>query len=272
MARFEREAQMLAALNHSNIAAIYGIEQGGIEQGAIVMELVEGEDLAGPLPIDTAIAYARQIALGLDAAHERGIIHRDLKPANIKVTSEGVVKLLDFGLAKATEETGDNPVNSPTMSLTMTRRALSSAPRRTWRRSRRAARRSTSARTSGRSAWSYEMLTRRELLWRRGDDYGRDRGCGDARAGLERLDASFYAVAVRPRGEELTVEAPVKLFEIGMSERAGGNFRAQPGRPAHRAQLDGAQRRPSPDCAGGLDGVAGREAMTRSPSRPKRQP
>ena len=81
MARFEREAQMLAALNHPNIAAIYGIEQG-----AIVMELVEGEDLAGSLPIETAIAYARQIVAGLEAAHEKGIIHRDLKPANIKVT------------------------------------------------------------------------------------------------------------------------------------------------------------------------------------------
>src|SRR5438045_473350 len=80
MARFEREAQMLAALNHPNIAAIYGIEQG-----AIVMELVEGEDLKGPVPADTAIAYARQIAIALEAAHEKGIIHRDLKPANIKV-------------------------------------------------------------------------------------------------------------------------------------------------------------------------------------------
>ena len=73
--RFEREAQVLASLNHPNIAAIYGIEQG-----AIIMELVEGADLAGPVPIDTAIDYARQIAAGLEAAHERGIVHRDLKP------------------------------------------------------------------------------------------------------------------------------------------------------------------------------------------------
>src|SRR5882724_4923436 len=100
MARFEREAQLLASLNHPNIAAIYGIEQG-----AIVMELVEGEDLRGPVPVDTAIAYARQIAIALEAAHEKGIIHRDLKPANIKVTPDGVVKLLDFGLAKAGDET-----------------------------------------------------------------------------------------------------------------------------------------------------------------------
>src|SRR3954454_14187610 len=80
MARFEREAQVLASLNHPNIAAIYGIEQG-----AIVMELVEGEDLQTPLPLQTALDYARQIADALEAAHEKSIIHRDLKPANIKV-------------------------------------------------------------------------------------------------------------------------------------------------------------------------------------------
>jgi serine/threonine protein kinase len=86
MARFEREALMLAALNHPNIAAIYGIEQG-----AIVMELVEGSELNGPLPVDTAISRTRQIAAGLEAAHEKGVIHRDLKPANIRVTADGVV-------------------------------------------------------------------------------------------------------------------------------------------------------------------------------------
>src|SRR5690242_7861135 len=81
LARFAREAQVLASLNHPNIADIYGIEQN-----AIVMELVEGDDLKGPVPVDTALAIARQIAAGLEAAHERGIIHRDLKPANIKIT------------------------------------------------------------------------------------------------------------------------------------------------------------------------------------------
>lgn len=119
MARFEREAQVLAALNHPNIAQIYGIEQG-----ALIMELVEGEDLHGPVPIETALDYARQIAAGLEAAHEKGIIHRDLKPANIKVTGNGTVKLLDFGLAKAGVEsaavTGQSPTQSPTLSLAMT--------------------------------------------------------------------------------------------------------------------------------------------------------
>src|SRR5499427_8288239 len=115
VARFEREAQLLAALNQPNIAAIYGIEQN-----ALVMELVEGHNLHGPLPVKTALDYARQIAAALEAAHEKGIVHRDLKPANIKITPDGTVKLLDFGLAKSTEETSGNLSNSPTISLTMT--------------------------------------------------------------------------------------------------------------------------------------------------------
>jgi serine/threonine-protein kinase len=119
MQRFEREAQVLASLNHPNIAAIYGVEQG-----AIVMELVEGQNLKGPVPVETAVDYARQIASGLEAAHEKGVVHRDLKPANIKVTPDGVVKLLDFGLAKASEAAvsgaGASPTMSPTLSLEMT--------------------------------------------------------------------------------------------------------------------------------------------------------
>jgi len=117
MARFEREAQVLASLNHPNIAAIYGIEQG-----AIVMELIEGANPSGPLPLDTVIDYARQIAAGLEAAHEKGIVHRDLKPANIKVTAGGQIKILDFGLAKASEAApqSGNPSISPTLSLGMT--------------------------------------------------------------------------------------------------------------------------------------------------------
>ena len=103
MARFAREAQVLASLNHPNIASIYGLEDR-----AIVMELIEGETLAGRLPIETALKYAGEIIDALKAAHEKGIVHRDLKPANIKITPEGVVKVLDFGLAKAaSDEPGD---------------------------------------------------------------------------------------------------------------------------------------------------------------------
>jgi serine/threonine protein kinase len=106
-ARFQREAELLAALNHPNIAAIYGVEES-TGATAIVMELVAGETLAeiiarGAVPVDEALGMARQIAEALEAAHERGVIHRDLKPANIKLTPEGKVKVLDFGLAKALE-------------------------------------------------------------------------------------------------------------------------------------------------------------------------
>src|SRR5829696_5031043 len=109
LARFDREAKTLAALNHPNIAAIYGLEKSsGIT--ALVMELVEGPTLAdriaqGAVPVDEALPIARQIAEALEAAHEQGIIHRDLKPANIKLRPDGTVKVLDFGLAKLTAPT-----------------------------------------------------------------------------------------------------------------------------------------------------------------------
>jgi serine/threonine protein kinase len=107
MARFQREAKVLASLSHPNIATIYGLEDSGTTR-ALVMELVEGPTLAdrikaGPIPVDEAIRIARQIADALEYAHERGIIHRDLKPANIKVAPDDTVKVLDFGLAKALE-------------------------------------------------------------------------------------------------------------------------------------------------------------------------
>ena len=125
LARFEREAKVLASLNHPNIAAIYGLEKSG-DQRALVLELVEGPTLAerigqGALALEEALPIAAQIAEALEAAHEQGVVHRALKPVNIKVTPEGVVKVLDFELAKAVSEgqgsgIGDqNGSDSPTM-------------------------------------------------------------------------------------------------------------------------------------------------------------
>ena len=123
--RFDREARLLAALNHPHVASIYGFEDAnGIQ--AIVLELVDGETLAerlrrGPLPFAEALALARQIADALDAAHEKGIIHRDLKPSNIKITPDGVVKVLDFGLAKVVG--GERAASDPTGMSTVTNQA-----------------------------------------------------------------------------------------------------------------------------------------------------
>ena len=130
LARFQREAKTLASLNHPNIAIIHGLEQAG-DVHALVMELVEGEDLSqriarGAIPLDEALPIAKQIADALEAAHEQGIIHRDLKPANIKVRSDGTVKVLDFGLAKAMEPAaGSSP--SLSMSPTITTPAMTQA-------------------------------------------------------------------------------------------------------------------------------------------------
>ena len=131
LARFQREAQLLASLNHPHIGGIYGLEDGG-DVRALVMELVEGPTLAdriasGPVPLDEALPIARQIAEALEAAHEQGIIHRDLKPANIKVRPDGTVKVLDFGLAKAFDPAGGSRPNatmSPTLSLHATHAGL----------------------------------------------------------------------------------------------------------------------------------------------------
>jgi len=129
LARFEREAKMLAALNHPNIAAIYGLEEAD-GKPFLVLELVEGDTLAeriakGPIELEGALKVAQQIALALEAAHDQGIVHRDLKPANVKLTPNGKVKVLDFGLAKAWEPTaasGSGPLltASPTLSHQMT--------------------------------------------------------------------------------------------------------------------------------------------------------
>ena len=131
LARFQREAQVLASLNHSGIAAIYGIEEDEAEgTRALVLELVEGPTLAdriaqGPIPLDEALPIAKQIAEALEAAHEAGVIHRDLKPANIKVRDDGTVKVLDFGLAKALDTRPDSdPSQSPTLTAAATQMGM----------------------------------------------------------------------------------------------------------------------------------------------------
>jgi serine/threonine-protein kinase len=119
--RFEREARSIAQLNHPNICTLFDVGPN-----FLVMEFVEGETLGGPLPIPACVSYARQIAEAIEAAHDKGIIHRDLKPANIKVTPEGSIKVLDFGLAKAfdTEVASAPGPDSPTLSMTMTRAGM----------------------------------------------------------------------------------------------------------------------------------------------------
>jgi serine/threonine protein kinase len=135
VARFTREAQVLASLNHPNIAAIYGIETPSTGSGpanALVMELVDGEDLSaiiarGPIALADALPIAKQIADALEAAHEQGIVHRDLKPQNIKARPDGTVKVLDFGLAKAMDPvgaSGADAMNSPTMTGRMTQMGI----------------------------------------------------------------------------------------------------------------------------------------------------
>ena len=121
LARFAREAKVLASLNHPHIAQIYGIEDG-----ALVMELVPGDTLRGPLPVATALEYARQIAEALEAAHEKGVVHRDLKPGNVMVTPEGVIKVLDFGLAAVGDpaSSGADPATSPTLTVRATQAGM----------------------------------------------------------------------------------------------------------------------------------------------------
>ena len=121
VARFEREATTLASINHPHVAQIYGIARGADDRPVLVMEYVEGEDLAtrirrSRLPVDEALAVGRQVAAALEAAHEIGVVHRDLKPANVRVRSDGVVKVLDFGLARTvTPSPTDRDASSPTI-------------------------------------------------------------------------------------------------------------------------------------------------------------
>jgi serine/threonine protein kinase len=135
LARFEREAKLLASLNHPNIAQVYGLEDSGSTR-ALVMELVEGPTLAarieqGAIPLHEMLPIARQIADALESAHEQGVIHRDLKPANIKLRPDGTVKVLDFGLAKLTDPASGSSQASAVTSPAMTRAGLAWARPRT---------------------------------------------------------------------------------------------------------------------------------------------
>jgi Tol biopolymer transport system component len=130
LSRFEREAKLLATLNHAHIAAVHSLDE---TDGTlyIAMELVEGESLearlkTGPIPLEEALTYGLQIASALEAAHEKGVVHRDLKPANIMLTSEGMIKVLDFGLAKAFAGNPNeaSPAHSPALSVAMTQQGL----------------------------------------------------------------------------------------------------------------------------------------------------
>ena len=130
LVRFEREAKLLASLNHPNIAAIYGLEEDNGKR-FLVLELVEGDTLAerlkhGAIPVEESLKLALQIAEALEAAHEKGVIHRDLKPLNIKVTPDGKIKVLDFGLAKAFAGDGSdaNVSQSPTLSMAATQQGV----------------------------------------------------------------------------------------------------------------------------------------------------
>jgi len=158
LARFEREAKVLAALNHPNIATIHGLEDR-----AIVMELVEGPTLAdrlkaGPLPLEETLTIARQVAEALEAAHEKGVIHRDLKPANIKAPPDGQVKVLDFGLATVASASGESEAearatDSPTLTMGATEPGVILGTAAYMSPEQAAASGSISGPISGRSAW-----------------------------------------------------------------------------------------------------------------------
>jgi len=160
LARFEREARVLASLNHPNIAAIYGVEEADSRR-FLVLEYVEGETLAerlisGPLPLEETLGLFLQIAAGLEGAHEKSIIHRDLKPANVKITPEGKAKILDFGLAKSLVEelTSVDMANSPTITANMTQPGVIIGTAAYMSPEQATGDRSTSGRTSGPSAAS----------------------------------------------------------------------------------------------------------------------
>jgi serine/threonine protein kinase len=218
LARFKREARVLASLNHPNIAAIYGFEDSGATH-ALILELVEGPTLAdrvarGPLPIEESLAIAAQIADGLDAAHGQGIIHRDLKPANVKVRDDGTVKVLDFGLAKAVSSESGSPdlTATPTVTADVTRTgtllgtAAYMSPEQAWT-SRRQAHRHLGVRMC-----AVRAPDRAPRLWR-GRHYRVHRERDDEGAGLDGaafIDASTGAPVAEALSEQGSAGTPAR--------------------------------------------------------------
>ena len=244
MARFEREAQLLASLNHPNIAAIYGLEQSD-NLRFLVLELVPGETLAerlrrGPLPVSEALELARQIADAVAAAHDNGVIHRDLKPANIKITPDGQIKVLDFGLARFAEADpdaiGEGVSDSPTLSAHATRvgvilgTAAYMSPEQ-------ARGRTVDKRTDIFSfgAVLYEMLTGRQLF--KGEDVA------DTMASVMRSDPDFRALPseLRPRVRELLSRCLEK--DPKKRRRDIGDLRADLERPIESLSVETHERR-----------------------------
>ncbi len=197
LGRFKREAHLLAALNHPNIAAIYGLEECD-GKPFLALELVEGEDLKqrlarGAIPVDEALEIAKQIAEALEEAHNKGIVHRDLKPANVKLTPEGKVKVLDFGLAKAWAGDGVGSQLGLLGAVAVADARPHGDDRGRDPRHRRLHVARAGARQAGRQARRRVVLRRpavgdadRPLAVRRRDGDRRDRGGGDAGAGPRR--------------------------------------------------------------------------------------
>ena len=244
MARFEREAQLLASLNHPNIAAIYGLEQSD-NLRFLALELVPGETLAerlrrGPLPVSEALELAGQIADAVAAAHDNGIIHRDLKPANIKITPDGQIKVLDFGLARVAEAepdaVGEGVSDSPTLSAHATRvgvilgTAAYMSPEQ-------ARGRTVDKRTDIFSfgAVLYEMLTGRQLF--KGEDVA------DTIASVMRSDPDFRALPteLHPRVRELLSRCLEK--DPKKRRRDIGDLRADLERPIEPRSVETHERR-----------------------------
>ena len=237
LARFQREAEVLASLNHPNIAGIYGLEESG-GATALVMELVEGEDLSaiiarGPIPVAEALPMAKQIAEALEAAHEHGIVHRDLKPANIKVRADGTVKVLDFGLARASDprrgQSAGESVDGDDVSPAMTQEGVILGTAGYMSPEQARGDRPTSVRTSGPSARVvWEMLTGPSALRRR-DRHRGDRRRNQGRAGLQRA-AGQHAAWPAPAARAV----PRARSQTAAPRHRRGAHRAHAGRRAAR--------------------------------------